>query len=362
VFTRTQRARLVAACATLFVLLPQARPARATLVQYWPLDDGVGTTASNSVSGGNTGVLTNFDTAKVNNGGTETPPSDWVTTGLSPLLPHSTGALDFEGGTTTGDWVDGGDINLSSTGSGGAATLSMWVRPNALNGDDRLYGQNGTGLPPTVGGAAHVLANGQVEIWDGTAWLNALPAASPRSLAVGAWTQLTLVWNNGSVTTYADGVAENTVVADFDFQGAGHELGIGNRFRSTNGTTFDGVIDEVAVWDRALSLTEITAVGSLAQEPSLTYDVAEADQLLEAFNQSTPLVTIDGVAWLLVDDGSLTGPPGQLAPTVLNGFDTLALNLQGGNGMAIVIVPEPSSFLFIVSVTVGLTRRMRRRH
>jgi len=72
----------------LVVTLALVGTAQATLVSYWPLNDGPGSsTAANAVAGMPTGTLTNID-----------PSTDWVT-GYN----GSGYALDLDG---SNDWVN----------------------------------------------------------------------------------------------------------------------------------------------------------------------------------------------------------------------------------------------------------------
>jgi hypothetical protein len=207
-------------------------PAAAPTVQYWTFDDGKGTTAANAIGTGNAGTLAGAP--------------KWSKPGVG-----SAGALDLN--ASSGDYVDGGNINLLATAAGGQVTVSMWLQPDSFSADSRIIGQlSGVG---GQAGVVRVLANGALEVWNAAAWLAIAPAGT---LSIGAWQHLGLVWTGESVTAYVDGIAKQTAVAGFHFGAQNGNFGIGAPFLKQYGASFDGRIDDVAVFSTALSPAEIS--------------------------------------------------------------------------------------------------------
>lgn len=221
---------------------------KANLIQYWSFDDGSGTTAANSVGGGNTGNL---------NGSPA-----WITTGLAaPLISRvnnpSTAALDFGGG---GDYVDGGNINLVSDGGGGQATVSMWVRSDvAAPSDDRLWGQL-SGSSSAEGAARYNAPGGGLQLWrpSTNAW-----ETVGGTLPNGTWAHVAIVWNLDQATAYVNGSLAGTTTVDFDFGAA--NFGIAAKYLNTFGDGFQGAIDDVSIWNEALAPA---VIGQLAEGES----------------------------------------------------------------------------------------------
>jgi sugar phosphate isomerase/epimerase/HEAT repeat protein len=154
--------------------------------------------------------------------------------------------------TDHGNYVDGGNINLTANRDGGAVTVSMWVRPAVLSGDNRLFGQLRGAA--TQQGALRVAGDGHLEVWAATAWPQIAPAGT---LAADVWTHLALVWTGNSVQAYVDGVAQGRATANFDFGAANGQFGIGAPFLTEYGQAFDGVIDDVAIFALALDADQI---------------------------------------------------------------------------------------------------------
>jgi hypothetical protein len=171
------------------------------------------------------------------------------------FLP-STYALDFE--STTNDHMDGGNLNLATNGSGGQATVALWVKPESLSGDDRLFGQ----LSGSTGqaGAVHFLANGSPEIWNGSAWQ--LVPSSTGAATVGTWKHLAFVWTNNSMQFYINGAPTGSVTSNFDFGSGNGNFGLAAKFINTFGTSFDGVIDDVGIWNEALTGAQVAQLAA----------------------------------------------------------------------------------------------------
>jgi hypothetical protein len=219
-------------------------------VQYWRLDDGSGTNAINHIPAGNTATLVG--------------PPTWITAGLPPKLrkpdyPPSTAALDFRSGVTN-DYLDGGNINLTSTGAGGEVTVSMWLKPDTLTGDDRLFGPlSGATSQAGAVGEGESTGVGGLWVWTGATFGH---LANAGSLSVGTWQHLVLVWDSGQVTAYLDGVEHLTATANFEFGAANGNFGIGSRFVGTFGDGFDGQMDEIAIFNVALNAHQISQLAN----------------------------------------------------------------------------------------------------
>ncbi|MDB6124765.1 MAG: hypothetical protein JWQ71_3758 [Pedosphaera sp.] len=228
----------------------------AVLVQYWPFDELPGTTfSSNRVAGGNSAFLVNANTNAA-----------WITSGLAPQLTNSTGAVTLDG---INDYV-----NLGVFGLNNPATLSMWLKPNDFSGDVRLFSPldfNATyaGLVrfDTFGsGAIQEISNISgtwPNIWYNLANISVVP--------VGQWTHLALVYAPGGIVSlYINGVRSGQIFGGFRF--AQSQFGLGAQFNG-GGKSFSGAIDDMSVWNGALSPNSIAQLAAGAS-PTNIVDVA----------------------------------------------------------------------------------------
>jgi hypothetical protein len=265
----------------LFALSSFVPEIRGDLVQYWPFDDGAtnaaSDTAQNAIAGGNVGELIDFD---LNSAPNDTP-GDWVTADLPPQLAHSTGALDFD--PLTNGYVDGGNLAIVSDGLGGEATVSLWYKARTLSlgggagreeDGDRLlsFGGEVSCCNEEFDGAGVVRINefGAVQVWPGgTGWRS----VTLDEIEEGEWYHIALVWQGDQVTGYIDGVEGLTATSRFDFDTdleSTRTFGIGARY-NTGGNSYgrapDGTVDDVAVWDEALTEEQLKSLFDGSETP-----------------------------------------------------------------------------------------------
>jgi hypothetical protein len=196
------------------------------LVGYWPLDDSAEETSGNGAD-----AILNGTTFETNVPGV-------IGTGAS---------LQLDG---TDDSVDLGDVGLTS------GSIAMWIYPTDVGaglGNRRL-------MSPAFGAVAQggalgidpnsTLGDGSVWVWDRANWLR---LTDNGVLQVDRWQLIALVADGGEITLYVDGVAHNTVTSSFDFNGP--NMLVGAPFLQTYGNPFAGNIDDLSLWDTALTTT-----------------------------------------------------------------------------------------------------------
>jgi glucose/arabinose dehydrogenase len=268
-----------------------APPAPAGLVGSWSFDEGSGTVATDSSGRGNTGTL----------GGGPT----WTSSGR-----HG-GALSFDG---TNDWVtvaDSASLDLT-----GPLTTTAWVRPASLGSWRQVV------MKETSGGLAYALyANG--ESGNRPAGYYSIGGAdrgvdAPAALASGTWTHLASSFDGTTMRMFVNGVQ----VASTPFAGSvptsGSPLRIGGN--GVWGEWFAGLIDEVRVYNRALSAAEVSA-------DSLTGGAADTvPPTAPGTPAATAGVTSAALTWAPSTDdrGTITY---QVHRSLVDGFSPTAANL-----------------------------------
>jgi len=95
-------------------------------------------------------------------------------------------------------------------------------------------------------------SNNKIEIWQ-SEW-NIISSSTIES---GQWFHLAIVVVGDSATAYINGEEELTVPSEEDFDV--NSIGIGQRLAGSDGDYFDGRIDEVRIYDTALSSSKIKA-------------------------------------------------------------------------------------------------------
>lgn len=213
-------------------------------VAYWRLGESSGSTAVDETTNGHDGTY---------NG---------PTLGASGALAEDTDtAASFDG---VDDYVD---IGNKFFGGWGAFTVEVWVYPNTLPANSNPEGHNtdedhiihkagsgddNFGLTIADGGTAFYIDTG-------TAYTAVATAPS-----VGEWTHIVAVYDGSEMRIYIDGSLDASMSASGSLGTNTNAVNIGGRFDNDFGWV-DGTIDEVAVYETALSATRIQAHYDAAQ-------------------------------------------------------------------------------------------------
>jgi hypothetical protein len=201
------------------------------LVGYWKLDESSGATiASDSSGSGNNGTLVNM-----------APASDWVTGKVN-------NGLDFDG---VDDYVNcGNNASLNITSN---ITVAAWVKTrdcgNSQHNPYVAKGDTSYALKQRSDNYAEFF------IYDGGSWYSALYQVN--SSFNNVWHYLAGTYDGQKVKLYVDGVLRNTVNHNGHIASNNYNLQFGKDAQNTN-RLYDGVLDSVRIYNRALSAAEIT--------------------------------------------------------------------------------------------------------
>jgi len=222
---------------------------------WWKFDDGAGTTALDSSTNGNNGALDNFP-------GDD---SGWVPGLIGPY------ALNFINiPATPQEYVsipDSPSLNFDSTLK---FTLSAWVKgsPGQINGAGIIC--KGFGW----GGEQYCMDISINSMWRFFCHnaSGSTVSITPTNAATGQWQHLAVAFDGvaGFIRMYVNGQLVGTNAAPTSLLANSHEVSIGNR-PYTNDNVYNlpltGQIDDVRIYTRALSATDVQAL--YAQAPLL---------------------------------------------------------------------------------------------
>jgi hypothetical protein len=232
-------------------------PLLTGLLSYWPLDESSGL-AIDYGGGGNNGTPTG------------------VTQGVSGKINTAYG---FNGTTSNVDM--GNPANLSITAAG---SLSCWVYASG-NPSDGIVVSKGNFSSDTYGYGIDYLGSinqFDAELASGTKH-QTLTFGSP---VLNTWNHLVITWDGTTLKAYINDVvttAAQTVVPVSNI----NEFVLGYNY-ATNGAYFNGRIDEVGVWGRALSAGEVAALYNAGAGVSYPFTGVIVPIV---YAPSTPLVT-----------------------------------------------------------------------
>jgi hypothetical protein len=199
------------------------------LVAGFGFEDGSGTAATDSSGNNNNGTISG---------------ATWTTGG------RIGSALDFDG---TNDVVTIADAN--SLDLAGAMTLSAWVRPDTLNGLWRTVLYKQLGRDPAY--ALYAQEREPLPMAEMTVGSAAPKVLGPTQLPVAAWSHLAYTYDGSAQRLFVNGTQVASVPRTGAATASTGNLTIGGN--SVFSEWFDGLIDEVRVYNRALPSAEIQA-------------------------------------------------------------------------------------------------------
>jgi len=322
-----------------------APAAQAGLLNHWKLDETSGSTAVDSGSGANDGTIT----------------------GATTNQPGKIGqAYSFDG---AGDWV----VMTGYKGITGKASRSMtaWIKTDGTGGD----GTNGRGVigwgQDTAGKRWSMVVNKQSA---GGRQVNATRINVNSGTRTGTtvvtddqWRLLAVtLLDDGSpnakeIQMYVDGVAEtfSHTLGEPINTGSTADVRIGRGVKTSSFGWFQGLIDDVTVWDEQLSPGEIRGLFDVADNAALNYDAGQFALLKEVHDAGGGSVIIGGLDW-----GYASGLPGSNGLSGGPQTFTLVLDEQAGTGLVgqpAGDIPEPATAGLLALTCTALGGYIRRR-
>jgi hypothetical protein len=286
------------------------------LVGNWKLDEGTGsTTTSDSSPNARTGTLVNGPTWSTN-----------VPTDISFGDPKS---LHFDG---TNDYVsfDNTQTLLKNATTG---TISVWVNPDTIGGGtyfgefrNVIFGQatgasfdNAVAVAPATNNIRFLLGGG-----------SAHSLTSNALLSTGVWTHIVATWGPSGMALYVNGRLDNSnsTVGIWSTSLVNYNELIGRIDTTSFGlsSSFKGFIDDVRIYNRALSAAEVASLTvSNTSTSSGTYVLGSALTLNGTLGVYNGTLDVSSSSFAVTTSGSFIANG-----TFLPHNDTLTVNGVGG--------------------------------
>jgi len=341
---RVVGAALLAALAV--VLVPHST-AEAGLLGYWPFEEG---------AGGATADVTGQNPAGGVIGSTA-----WSTNTPSMLNSTSTRAIDIQGDLGTG-LVDLG--NVVGLDAASDFSLSMWFTMDSIPGSfpgliSKRSAFSGFDWELFIRSSG---SNG-LEFAAGGTFTGSIVSPTPPTPAPD-WHHLALTKAGTSYSLYLDGgpPVVSTITSPID---GGDTVAVGVlQGTPSPSNSWDGLTDDVGIFDRALTAAEVLAIANL---PAIGtgLDLIDVTAIIDQHQLGSGSVALDnGQTWKFVADASLFAGrnEGDVFEATLSGVPVTAVLLDGTLRTGMVFaVPEPSTLSLLALVTVPAIRRLRRR-
>ena len=190
----------------------------------------------------------------------DSDPSDFVGSNDGTLVGNAQagvagqvdGAFSFDG---NGDYVEIPDSpSLSNFPNG--ITISAWINPSSLpNNFPAIVGKTDSYASSRLHLMLHSTIPGSLHWGIG----NVFGSTPGGVVTFNQWNYVTLSYDKSTVRIYVDGVLVQSQSTNVAVPDTAANLRIGTRPSPSSGQYFHGLIDEVQIFDRALSQTEIQA-------------------------------------------------------------------------------------------------------
>ena len=297
------------------------------LVAEWHFDEGAGSILHDSSGNGNDGMIYG---------------ATW-TEGISG------GALSF----------DGVDDYVEAFGSWGGrdwneATIEAWVKTSSITGDFQAI------VSSTGCNFFHLQlhSGGNIAFWN-DAGITYFPIISQSP--TGVWRHIAISVKSGNSKLYVDGIEVGSVSMAFSNITKATELHIGNGHQ--NGRFFNGIIDEVRIYNRALTADEIREHyyrylpiltitfpnnGTIVTTPTITVTVTASDP------SGIASVTVNGV----LANGAADWSTWSAEVTLVEGENTITVVATDNAGNVAtetitVYRVEPFTFIHLTDPHIG---------
>jgi hypothetical protein len=200
------------------------------------------------------------------------------------------GALsaDFESANSESlSIADGSQTGLDITGS---LTICLWVKPESTPATDRTFVSKFVLTGNQRQYILQVLSTGEIDCIlspDGTSGTTRATGAS--TLGTGAWKHIAAVYNGTDIRLYIDGAVDTNGTDNPKAYTGGIFNGTGTfrigAFGNTASEFYDGLMDEVAIFNRPLSATEIDDIynNGIQDPPAVTFPTTA---VLDDFNRA----------------------------------------------------------------------------
>jgi hypothetical protein len=197
-------------------------------IMHLTFDEKIGTTSTDKTGNGNDGGLADGISAPV-----------WKGSGYCA----KGGCLEFDG---TNDYALAADAEI--LGFTTAGTVSAWVRADSLETNMGIVDKDRSASGYHLGwlAASSVFRFGRDN--------GGVYASSTRTFSTGQWYHLVGTYDDANLKLYVNGILEDTETFTADFTDTAAQLLIGN---TDDSLFFDGRIDDVKIWNRALTAAEV---------------------------------------------------------------------------------------------------------
>ncbi|MCM8761501.1 MAG: PEP-CTERM sorting domain-containing protein [Candidatus Omnitrophica bacterium] len=255
-------------------------------------------------------------------------------------------------------------------------TVTLWFKPDVTIDSSSQTGGIGLFLYSTVNMSLNYYGDGKLNHYS-----NSYPythndlLSTQTSWSADTWYFTALTFNKPDKKTYIYGPNGLIETDSATFNYSTHDWWVGGFKIGRQNYGFDGTVDDVAIWNRALDANEVAAIYNLGMagkgiedfehittaipDLDLNYTTSQIKQLTDLYVAGSGEVAIDNVTWRYLS-GTLPGDTGyDIGDSwTYNGRYYIKL----GSGLEGEPVPEPATVVGLVGAIIAMGyRRVRNR-
>lgn len=214
---------------------PTPAPTSAGLIGYWRLDETSGTSAADSSGNNKTGTVS----------------------GAVWTAGHNGNSLDFDG---TNDYLSILDAFDPTT-----TTISAWIKPHSVSNTNIICRTDSAGPTQNWSHQIRITSGGKLEAYTYDHTGGGKSVTGTTTLTTNTWYHVAMtIKNGGQIKLYVNGQPEGTAQNITTMWVDGDRYYVGSNAGGNHGFPaigwFDGLIDEVKLFDRELTQSEIQAL------------------------------------------------------------------------------------------------------
>ena len=222
-----------------------------------------------------------------------------ITLSDSSAVKLGTGAYSFDG---TDDYVVLTDVGTNGIDTTGDLSIVGWINLNATNANQAIISNDSNSS--SAGINLYVHSSNQLRFGGGSAGTQVTGATG--KFTAGTWYHVAVVKSGANCSLYVDGVQDGSTQTDWGTIDGQAQATIGAQYSgSAYGDDFNGKIDDLAIYKRALTTTEIGKLANNNASANKGFYAANANQSCADGKFTFDLqrkVGTDTSSWDLYDD------------------------------------------------------------
>lgn len=193
-----------------------------------------------------------------------------------------------------GDVVGLGSPATLDFGNNGSFTFAGWIKPTTLADYDAFISKDTVTRTAPYSYMTVFMADGRLTVYNSSSWITLCAAGS---VVTGSWQHVVFNYDGTNITGYVNGQACGSVAFTYP-DNAAYEVSVGSWYAPSTAYDFNGVMDEIRIYNRPLSPKEVRDLYAWAPGPVGYWNMEEkTGATAQDFSGNGFNGTITGASW-----------------------------------------------------------------